>query len=431
MTDERYNEIDAMSEEQLDQLSDEEYKEFNSKRYMKITSQKDALEDLMAHVRDAQDGYLTVWATGFQELDKKLDGGFLGGNLIILGAISSLGKTTFALQIADQMAWRGKDVLIFSLEMSKLDLNAKSISRNTFKLVEAGWDNSMDPEKYDYLKPEYRLDMSDVLRGNVGSFGSNRRKLFEDAFKATERLKDHIYIVRDNNMNLDRIANTIQAHEDALGSARKPFVIIDYLQILKARAGSSASDKRLLTDEDVNGLKDLAVKKDVPILLISSFNRNSYLDPVSMGSYKESGTIEYSADTLIGLQYSGMQYTKHWYTKKTGAKKLVYESKQDHDTRVRMLSEEMDKKGTDGDFLPIDVVILKNRSVSKGKILFEFCPKYNIFREKQNQNGYEYEWDNTADEYEDDEDDNKTGGNKGSKKTKRDFGFKAATDVAL
>lgn len=401
MTDERYNEIDAMSADQLDRLEDAEYREFNKVRYLKLTSQKTALEELTAHIETAQQGFLNMWATGFTQLDEKLDGGFLGGNLIVLGAISSLGKTTFALQIADQIAAQGKDVLIFSLEMSKNELNAKSISRNGFKLTHL---NMKKPKPYTIGQSDRDLfTMSDILRGRVGKLGEDKRKLFDEALAETAKLNDHLYIIRDNDVDLDRIAATIQAHEDATRS--KPFVIIDYLQILKAREEARTTDKRLLTDDDVNRLKDLAVKTDIPILLISSFNRNSYLEPVSMGSFKESGTIEYSSDTLIALQYSGMQYQKHWYTNKNGSKKQVYESKIEHDTRVRQLAEKMDKDGANGLFLPIDVVLLKNRGISKGKLLFEFCPKYNIFREKSDQNAERYEWNYDADEnpFEDDE----------------------------
>ena len=68
--------------------------------------------------------------TGFQHLDAVLDGGLFEG-LYIFGAISSLGKTTFVLQIADQIAKQGQDVLIFSLEMARTELMAKSISRLT------------------------------------------------------------------------------------------------------------------------------------------------------------------------------------------------------------------------------------------------------------------------------------------------------------
>ena len=71
-------------------------------------------------------------STGIDELDEALEGGFYKKNLVILGAISSLGKTTLALQIGDNIARGGKDVLIFSLEMSKEELIAKSLSRNMF-----------------------------------------------------------------------------------------------------------------------------------------------------------------------------------------------------------------------------------------------------------------------------------------------------------
>ena len=68
--------------------------------------------------------------TGFSNLDKILEGGLYEG-LYIVGAISSLGKTTFITQIADQIAEAGQDVLIFSLEMARSEIMAKSISRLT------------------------------------------------------------------------------------------------------------------------------------------------------------------------------------------------------------------------------------------------------------------------------------------------------------
>lgn len=365
--------------------------EDNIKTYLEITSQKTALEELLADINTAQQGYLPIWSTGFKKLDEKLDGGFLGGNLILLGAISSLGKTTFALQIAENIAASGKDVLIFSLEMSKNELNAKSISRNTYRLT----DSEKDVIKK--TRQKYRLTMGDILRGRVGYLGDEKRQLFDEALEATAKASERIFILRDNNITVDNVGEIVRTHIQAR-PASKPFVIIDYLQILKPSESSKSGDKRLLTDEDVNNLKDLAVKLGLPIMVISSFNRASYLEPVNMGSFKESGSIEYSSDTLIGLQYSGMQYQKHWFTKKSGKKVQVYESKLEHDTRVRLLAEKMDEDGANGLFLPIDVVVLKNRGVSKGKLLFEFCPKYNIFKEKSDQNDAIYSWNHEEDE---------------------------------
>lgn len=365
--------------------------EENVKKYLELTDQKSALDELVAHINTAQQGYLPIWATGFKKLDEKLDGGFLGGNLILLGAISSLGKTTFALQIAENIAASGKDVLIFSLEMSKNELNAKSISRNTYRLT----DNEKDTVTK--MRQKYRLTMGDILRGRVGSLGDEKRTLFDEALAETRRVSEHIFILRDNKITVENVGEIVRTHTEAR-PASKPFVIIDYLQILKPSETSKSGDKRLLTDEDVNNLKDLAVKLDIPIMVISSFNRSSYLEPVNMSSFKESGNIEYSSDTLIGLQYSGMQYQKHWFTKKSGKKTQVYESKLEHDTRVRLLAEKMDEDGANGAFLPIDVVVLKNRGVSKGKLLFEFCPKYNIFKEKKDQSDAIYAWNHEEDE---------------------------------
>lgn len=397
MTEERYKEIDAMSPEDLQGISEAEFKEYRATRYLKIS--KTEIPELLAHVETAQQGYLPIWATGFNKLDQMLDGGFLGGNLAVVGAVSSLGKTSFVLQIGTQIAEAGKDVLIFSLEMSKNELNAKIISRYSYDLTFTGY-NKDGSERMDGYQLSCRLTMGDVLRGRVGRMGEKKREFFDAAVEKARALSEHLFIIRDNEMDLNKIEDIVQAHEDATG--RKPFVILDYLQILKAREENRTTDKRLLTDDDVNRLKDLAVKTDIPILVISSFNRMSYLDPVSMGSFKESGTIEYSSDTLIALQYSGMQYRKHWFTEsETGKRKLVYENKTEHDTRVRMLLEKMDEDGAAGKFLPIDVVVLKNRGVSKGKILFEFCPKYNIFREKTQQDtkAYDYTEDSFSDPF--------------------------------
>lgn len=338
MTDERYNEIDNMSLDSFRQLSDAEQREYNAARYLKES--KTEIPELLAHVETAQQGYLPIWATGFNKLDQMLDGGFLGGNLAVVGAVSSLGKTSFVLQIGTQIAEAGKDVLIFSLEMSKNELNAKIISRYSYDLTFTGY-NKDGSERMDGYQLSCRLTMGDVLRGRVGRMGEKKREFFDAAVEKARVLSEHLFIIRDNEINLNKIEDIVEAHEDATG--RKPFVILDYLQILKVREGARTTDKRLLTDDDVNRLKDLAVKTDIPILVISSFNRMSYLDPVSMGSFKESGTIEYSSDTLIALQYSGMQYQKHWTTTDGGKKKLVYENKIDHDTRVRLLMEKMDE----------------------------------------------------------------------------------------
>lgn len=370
----------------FEDLSPEEQAE-TLKTYQELTDNKTALEELQADIDARRQGYGEIWATGFTELDKKLDGGLMGEQLIFLGAISSLGKTSYALQIATQIAEQGKDVLIFSLEMSKNELNAKTISRYTHILTGG---------KKDQYRQKYRLTTRDILSGRVGgvAFGKGtdaQGELFIEALEATKKIAGNTRIfVGENDVNVDNIRELVDTHIRATN--KRPFVILDYLQILQPSDEANTTDKRLLTDYDVTRLKVLSRDFHIPVLVISAFNRTSYLEPVSMGSFRESSGIEYSSDILLAMQYDGMDYQKHWYTTQTGNKKEVFESIQDHNTRVRELLDKMDKDGTKGSPLPIELKILKNRNGSKGSLYYDFLPAYNYYAEKTT-SSFIYEYD--------------------------------------
>lgn len=357
----------------FEDLSPEEQAE-TLKAYEELTNNKTALEDLVADIDARRQGYGEVWATGFSYLDKKLDGGFMGEQLIFLGAISSLGKTSYALQIATQIAEQGKDVLIFSLEMSKNELNAKTISRYTYKLT----------EKDDHTK-KYRLTTRDILSGKIGSivFGEpqdEQGKIYAAALDATKKIAGNTRIyIGENDVTVDMVREIVDIHIRATN--KRPFVVLDYLQILQPSEDAKTADKRLLTDYDVTRLKVLSRDFHIPVLVISAFNRTNYLEPVSMSSFRESSGIEYSSDILLAMQYHGMDYQKHWFTTQTGKKKKVFESVQDHNTRVRELLLKMDEDGANGLALPIEIKILKNRNGSKGSLYYDFLPAYNHYAE--------------------------------------------------
>ena len=356
------------------------------KAYQELTNNKMALEKLRADIDARRQGYGEIWKTGFSELDKKLDGGFMGEQVIFLGAISSLGKTSYALQIGTQIAEQGKDVLIFSLEMSKNELNAKTISRYTHILTR---------DKKNEYRQKYRLTTRDILSGRVGEFvfgepQDEQANLFVEALEATDRVAGNTYIfVGENDVDVDKVREIVDVHKRATG--KKPFVIVDYLQILSASEEAKTTEKRLLTDYDVTRLKVISRDFHIPVLVISAFNRTSYLESVSMGSFRESSGIEYSSDILLGMQYQGMDYQKHWFTTESGKKKKVYENKQDHDMRIRELLEKMDRDGANGLPLPIELKILKNRNGSKGTLYYHFLPAYNYYEEKTS-SSFRMEW---------------------------------------
>ena len=232
-------------------------------------------------------------STGIDIIDEALDGGFNRKNLIILGAISSMGKTTLALQIADNIAKQKEDVLIFSLEMSKEELIAKSLSKLSFL--------NTYPKSSTYLA----FSTKDVMKGKgVRENIPNNKKRIELYKEVLEEYKENIaknvYISECNEnleLNVKMIDEKIKKHIAITG--RKPFVIVDYLQIIKSEV--KGTDTQIIASI-VTDLKRIARNNDTTIFLISAFNRNSYSQEADLASFRDSSTIEYTSDILLSLQ---------------------------------------------------------------------------------------------------------------------------------
>lgn len=235
-------------------------------------------------------------STGIKQLDEALEGGFYKKNLVILGAISSLGKTTLALQLGDNIARGGKDVLIFSLEMSKEELIAKSLSRNSFL------------KAYDKHYTALALTTREILKGIATNDeipnNSQRQDIYKEAYEDyKDNIASNIYITECNDnidINIATINDKIKNHIAITNN--KPFVIIDYLQIIQNN-DKGLTDKQVI-DRIVTSLKRIARDNDITILLISAFNRANYTKEANLSSFRDSSTIEYTSDVLLSLQLS-------------------------------------------------------------------------------------------------------------------------------
>ena len=227
--------------------------------------------------------------TGFEGLDQTLDGGLYDG-LYVIGAVSSLGKTAFCMQIADQLAMQGRDVLIFSLEMMTWELMARSVSRESF-----------------LLDTSARRRLAKTARGVLdgrrwAGYSAQDLAHLELAQTRYASYAKHLYFREgDHETGLDYIRAEVARHIAETG--QKPVVLIDYLQII-APVDVHFTDKQNL-DRIVCALKKLSRQHGLTILAISSFNRENYNLEVSMNAFKESGGIDYSADVLLGLQARG------------------------------------------------------------------------------------------------------------------------------
>ena len=214
--------------------------------------------------------------TGFAELDRLTDGGLFPG-LYVLGGLPGAGKTTFALQLADQISAAGHDVLFFSLEMSWHEIISKSLAR-------------LCAQKHGTRDA---LTALSIRRGRGA--GLAREALAEYSRTAAGRLA----IIESEATTAAGICDRVRA-ELAAGKAA-PVVVVDYLQLL-AQGGNKQTAKEA-TDKAIRELKLLSRREQITVIAISSLNRDNYSKSLALDALKESGAVEYSADVVAGLQF--------------------------------------------------------------------------------------------------------------------------------
>lgn len=319
-----------------------------------------------------------IFPTGFSNLDTILGGGLYAG-LYIVGAISSLGKTTFIRQIACNLARAGKHVLYFSLEMSTGELIAKDISNLSFRVV-----SELHQADAQWNIQKHALTTREIM-SHYETFDDWKKWALDIAVNDKYRnFAGNIWTyAKVGDLSIADIELYTEKHIKDTGE--KPVVFIDYLQIMKpVELIDSTGRVRNLTDkqnidEAVKRLKLLAEKLEIPVVAISSFNRANYLEPVSMASYKESGAIEYSSDCLIGLQYQFMEYQKTTKQAKNGEDTETWEADKDRNLRIRESVEEAEARAKEGQPNNIQCKVLKNRNGYKGNCYFNYYAKFNYY----------------------------------------------------
>lgn len=237
------------------------------------------------------------------------------------------------------MAKEGEHIIFFSLEQSKFELVAKSISRETFKLDRKKAKTS--------LAIMQNTDIADITIKAVENY---------------QETASRIEIVESNfDMSVNKIREHIKNYMDFTGF--KPIVVVDYLQIIRP-LNEKMTDKQQV-DFNITELKRISRDFDIPIFVVCSFNRDNYTKEVSYEAFKESGAIEYSADVVFGLQLAVMEEVR--------GKKEVGEIRE----RINNAKNENPRK--------VQLIGLKNRNgKSFFKCDFYYCPAFNYFEEIEN-----------------------------------------------
>ena len=243
-------------------------------RYRADMTAAQMLEDIQKGIKKA------VYPTGFKQLDKYLGGGLMGG-LYVIGADPGIGKTSFCLQMADQIAEK-RPVLFFSYEMTKQQLIAKSLSRFCYK-----------------ANSKFKLSCLDLQGYGDGQPSDKDKATLETAVNEyTNGIAKNIYII-EANQTAEKIGEKLDKFIQETGAV--PVVVVDYLQIVPTTGGLMTAGATERTADTVNKLTALYRKYNTPIILVSAWSRNK-ASKNSMGAYRDSSTIEYNATVCLGME---------------------------------------------------------------------------------------------------------------------------------
>ncbi|MBS4769645.1 hypothetical protein KG090_00520 [Carnobacteriaceae bacterium zg-ZUI240] len=257
----------------------------------------------------------------FSRLDSTLGGGISPGNLVVIGARPSVGKSAFTINMIEKALERNENMRVdlFSLEMTKKEVLRRMVSMRT------GFDS-------------YRLKNSNKLLLD---------KQKEDVKKVIEHYKNKDIKIYQDSI-LENIISIIKARaiEKKVGEY---LVAIDYLGLIKL--SKKQRDRRLEIEEITRELKVLAADLQIPIILLSQLSRGVEQrndKRPNLSDLRESGSIEQDANVVAFLFFDDK------------AKENSY-----HPSEKR----------------EIELLIRKNRDGSLADIKFNFFPKKMLFEE--------------------------------------------------
>ena len=239
----------------------------------RIQTIKDALLEIQQDVFvESED--LSI-KTGFYMLDKILDG-IEPGDLVAIGARTSVGKSAFALQMIASMAKSGKKVMLYSLEMTAKQNVQRILSR-----------------------------LSGVEMKNFRRYDRTNEPVKKQILEAFEIV--HKYVI-----NISAVGG-LRVSDIALDCVKYPdtdVIVIDHVGLMRGERGAKQSRYEEITQIAID-LRSLALRVKKPIIMLSQLNREAKNEPSKRGKntytepqlhhLRDSGELEQSAGTIIFL----------------------------------------------------------------------------------------------------------------------------------
>jgi replicative DNA helicase len=243
----------------------------SSKDFIPISELVGSGMEALEQLRDAR-GFVTGLSTGFDELDR-MTTGFHSGELVILAARPSVGKTSLALNMAEHMSRLEKGgVAFFSLEMSAEQLTQRLLCAN------AG------------------IGTKPIIEGTLAP--SHWKELTDSADRLSK-----LPIFIDDTAGIGSME--LRAKVRHLGKREKlAIVFVDYLQLMRGEKGIENRQQEITR---ISGdLKALAKEMRIPVVALSQLSRQAtkHEGPPRLSDLRESGAIEQDADVVLFLHDS-------------------------------------------------------------------------------------------------------------------------------
>ena len=225
-----------------------------------------AVNQLEAAYKARGTGVLGV-PTGFFDLDRMLNG-LKAGQLVILAARPSIGKSALAMNIMQNASAKGHGCALFSLEMSGLEMLQRMICSDAEVSLKATRDGFLD--KADF--PKINRSFSKIAGQNIWIDETPSLSLYQLRAKARRLKMQH-----------------------GIG-----LIIVDYLQLMRCPSKRGDANRALEIADITGGLKTLAKELEIPIIALAQLNRDAERrNEPKLSDLRESGSIEQDADIVI------------------------------------------------------------------------------------------------------------------------------------
>jgi replicative DNA helicase len=296
-----------------------------------LQSLEDVLERADDRLRSGSTAGRPVWPTGFEILDKHLDGGFRAGDLVLLGGPQGLGKTTWALQAARNTARSGRSVVFFSFEHDPQSVLARLVA------LEAGLVGGAEAPGLNRVRAAF-----EAVDGRVGSLAERLQGTVGGA-KAVSVVQEYasrviLHRSTGSGTTLEVVRELVAEAEQRTG--QRPLVVVDYLQKVRSLDPRRSEEEQIALV--VEGLKDLALEREMPVLAVAAADKPTVSSGkrVRVGNLRGSSALAYEADTVLILNNKYDVVARHH---------LVYNlGNADRFRRWAVLSIEKNRNGRDG-----------------------------------------------------------------------------------